>query len=110
MTVITQIAGGGRVGLVRSARTLSVIIRRQFQSFQSKQELCAEIRMSAGCGEGQPGGGWGDSVSSRALGWSYQWIVSFVGRNYWQAFLVTQLPLWEAQFITQMMTLGASLS
>lgn len=94
-------------GLVRSARTFSVIIRQHFKSFQSKQELHAEIKMGAGAGEGQPGGGWG--TQSMAGHWAG--LLSQAGTVRVVDGSVTQVPLWmDMPFITLIIMTGDCLS
>lgn len=108
MTIITQIAGGGRVGRpgVLCPHTLCNYKTALSELPVQTKAVC---RDRDGCWGGE---GPGNSVSGRAWGCSYQGIVKFVGRSHGQAFLGTQLPLWEAPFVTLMITLreGGSLS
>lgn len=106
MTIITQIAGGGRVGRP-GALCPHTLCNYKTALSELPVQTRAVCRHRDGCWGGE---GPGDSVSGRARGWSYQGIVKCVGRKHRQAFLGTQLPLWEAPFITLMITLGGSLS
>lgn len=95
-----------------SAHRLSVIIRQHFKSLQSKQELHAEIKMGAGAGKGQPGGGWGtQSVVGHWAGPTTPAVESGVCRRECpqQAFLGTPVSIWmDMPLITPTIIMGTA--
>lgn len=108
MTIITQIAGGGRVGRP-GALCPHTLCNYKTAFSKLPVQTRAVGRDRAGCWEWR-GVTWKrleDSGNGRALGWSYRWIVRFVGGNHGQV-LAPKGPLWEAPFITLMITLGGS--